>query len=219
MKSNCFHRAASALLTFAALVTTLPAATLVNSFTDIQYWVGTGTQSAALVIDWNNAGVATSFAWGYHWNGAATGEDMLEAIAGFVGTDQVAPVADGTGDKSLTLLTQFFSSVGSNSVYQLSYSVDSATQSHTGFDPDTNSYWAYYVANNTTSLPTWTYSLTEGFAARALADKSWDGWSWSDGSDGTEPSQPFAAAVPEPATVALLGLSALALVLRRRRHA
>ena len=38
------------------------------TFDDIHYWVGEGTNRAAVVIDWN-AGSETSLAWGYRWNG------------------------------------------------------------------------------------------------------------------------------------------------------
>jgi hypothetical protein len=62
------------------------------SLDDIQLWTGSGTNRAALVIDWNSpevfnfttvpAPVATkTMVWGYRFNGAATGTQMLEAIA------------------------------------------------------------------------------------------------------------------------------------------
>ena len=34
---------------------------------DIQYWVGTGSNSAVLVVNWDFAGKA--IVWGYRWNG------------------------------------------------------------------------------------------------------------------------------------------------------
>jgi len=48
---------------------------------DIAYWVGAGTNRAALVVDWNDGIDPVSLAWGFRWNGAATGQDMFEAAA------------------------------------------------------------------------------------------------------------------------------------------
>ena len=48
-------------------------------FADIQYWVGTGTDSAALIV---NFGIPdTAFAWGYLFNGSATVQQMTDALA------------------------------------------------------------------------------------------------------------------------------------------
>jgi hypothetical protein len=58
---------------------------------DIQLWTGSGTNRAALVIEWNspevfnNSTVPTPIAnktmvWGYQFNGAATGTEMLNAV-------------------------------------------------------------------------------------------------------------------------------------------
>lgn len=50
----------------------------VTTFNDIQYWIGEGSNEAVLVIDWSDLSSADeSLAWGYRWNGTATGEDML----------------------------------------------------------------------------------------------------------------------------------------------
>jgi hypothetical protein len=61
------------------------------SFDDIQFWTGSGTNRAALVIEWSTpesfagstvpAPVADkSLVWGYRFNGTATGTQMLTAI-------------------------------------------------------------------------------------------------------------------------------------------
>ena len=61
------------------------------SLDDIQFWAGSGTNRAALVIDWsapelrNNTSVPNpvankSIVWGYRWNGDASARDMLAAI-------------------------------------------------------------------------------------------------------------------------------------------
>lgn len=51
------------------------------SFSDIQYWVGTGSNQAAFVVQWNDSKNPDALVWGFRWDGNATGEDMLKAIA------------------------------------------------------------------------------------------------------------------------------------------
>ncbi|HUC86175.1 MAG TPA: hypothetical protein VL970_13345, partial [Candidatus Acidoferrales bacterium] len=61
------------------------------SLDDIQLWTGSGTNSAALVIEWSVPQSLTyssvpvpvadkTLVWGYHFNGTATGTQMLQAI-------------------------------------------------------------------------------------------------------------------------------------------
>ncbi len=65
------------------------------SLDDIQFWTGTGTNRAALVIEWNTPEtfvgpfasssvpapiVNKTLAWGYRFNSPATGTEMLKAI-------------------------------------------------------------------------------------------------------------------------------------------
>ncbi len=42
------------------------------TFDDIHYWVGGGTNRAAVVLDWNNGQPRSSLAWGIRWDGAST---------------------------------------------------------------------------------------------------------------------------------------------------
>lgn len=49
------------------------------TFDDIHYWIGEGTNRAAVVLDWNNGQPGSSLAWGVRWNGASTN---LTAILG-----------------------------------------------------------------------------------------------------------------------------------------
>ncbi|MGH7939659.1 MAG: hypothetical protein ACREFR_01125 [Limisphaerales bacterium] len=63
------------------------------SLDDIQLWAGSGTNRAALVIEWNAPEVLNQTAvpapianktmvWGYRFNGTATGTQMLDAVLG-----------------------------------------------------------------------------------------------------------------------------------------
>lgn len=55
------------------------------SFNDITYWVGSGTNRCAVVVDFNDGNVPnSSFAWGYRWNGDAP---SVEAILGEIAAD------------------------------------------------------------------------------------------------------------------------------------
>ena len=62
------------------LALTVPAAPLRAEFApdDVHFWIGSGTNTAILVVDWN----PTALAWGYRWNGTAPClTDILETIA------------------------------------------------------------------------------------------------------------------------------------------
>ncbi len=52
------------------------------TFDDIQNWAGSGTNSCAVVVDFNDGGTGNrSFAWGYRWNGDAPNvKAILDAI-------------------------------------------------------------------------------------------------------------------------------------------
>lgn len=75
------------------------------SFDDIQFWIGSGTNRAALVIEWSTPESALysivpapiadkSLVWGYRFNGTATGTQMLQAI--LVADPRLYLVADET---------------------------------------------------------------------------------------------------------------------------
>lgn len=64
-----------------AVAATNPNATTVTeatiAFSDILYWVGEGSNEAVLAVNWAD----TALAWGYRWNGNATVQSMMAAIA------------------------------------------------------------------------------------------------------------------------------------------
>ena len=63
----------------AALAALSPCLAHAFSFDDVHFWVGEGTKRMVVVVDWNEPGETSSFAWGYRWNG----EDppMARAVA------------------------------------------------------------------------------------------------------------------------------------------
>ena len=55
-------------------------ATITFPQSDIQYWVGSGSNSAVVVIAWDDYSTPTALAWGVHWNGTATALDLIDSI-------------------------------------------------------------------------------------------------------------------------------------------
>ena len=70
------------LATAAALSLTVPMSLRGDmTFSDIHYWTGEGTNSAALVIDWTDeARPESALVWGFRWNGD-TGPTVAEMLA------------------------------------------------------------------------------------------------------------------------------------------
>jgi len=68
-------------------------------FDAIQNWAGEGENKAALVIDFQDGLDSRAYVWGYRWNGTASGEDMIRAIA--------------AASKSLTVMVQYTGAMGS----------------------------------------------------------------------------------------------------------
>ena len=68
----------AAAIALGALTTSAHA--VVSSMDDLLFTVGNGANHAALVIDFNDGTTTESFAWGYRWDGVASGADMFLAI-------------------------------------------------------------------------------------------------------------------------------------------
>ncbi|KFF13912.1 secretion protein [Chryseobacterium soli] len=167
------------------------------TFADVQYWVGTGTNEAAFVVQWNDGKNPDALVWGFRWNGNATGEDMLKAIA----------KADHRFFSLLYQGTQFGSAIGglgfdlnganSNALYKNGnvtypfYPVDGIVNT-SAYDFDqytaadaadhwssgwaTNGYWSYWVKDPTDA--DFGYSGV-GATTRALVNGSWDVWNFN----------------------------------------
>lgn len=177
-------------------------------FSDIQFWAGTGANSSALVVDWNDGKAAESLAWGFNWDGSATGIDLLNAIDAADARLSIEIISFSFGD----------------AVRGFAYDADldglyTGANDHfaAGFGLPGEGFWAYHLGGPTATDPTWTGSGV-GASDRDLVNQSWDGWTWTpEGASIASPGTPTAAPVPEPATLAVLGLGALSLLRRRKR--
>ena len=217
------------------LITVWPAAASasVMDFDDLVIWAGTGSNEAAMVVDWRDGQPA--LAWGYRWDGAATGEDMFRAIAAadddFYGSindtfafgnfiNGIGYDRDGDGFDVTPALSFNADGLhfGASAVDVVS---DDADDSYRG-SSSTFEFWEYFVSvGNPYDGGSWS-SAAVGFSDRNLTDGDWDAWVFP-GFVGNLPSDtPLAAggttAVPEPSTWAAFAVLSFGYVVRRLRR-
>ncbi len=202
-------------------------------FDDIEFWVGSGSQQAAIVVDWTSTADANDpvLAWGFRFDGAATGEDMYLAIAaadpdfytkfGFSSFGNVAfgfgYDLDGDGF-GISDGTAFVDGIGPGTTTTADGATATDLDDVYGEGWNT-AFWGYYVGtDNPYGGGSWGFAST-GAGGRALSDGDWDGWSYAPGFSGSEPGVPVSATIPEPGTMALLALAGAGLLTRRRRAA
>ena len=217
------------------------------TFDTIDTWVGTGDNKAALVIDWNDGnnptlpgGDSQSLIWGYRWTGDATGEDMLRAVANnasltakiteefpsgsaVLGLGHDAngngtfSITDGTNTDSFTGVLISTSSEGDGHT-----AVESGDRYEEGWN---TAYWGYSVNSlddlggpeNPYKEGQWRAPINSegvylGISDRTLQDGSWDGFSFAPNFNTSNPS------VPEPASMALVGIGGALMFARPRRR-
>ncbi|MEG0925785.1 DUF5074 domain-containing protein [Chryseobacterium sp.] len=166
------------------------------SFSDVQYWVGTGSNQAAFVVQWNDSKNPDALVWGFKWDGNATGEDMLKAIAKadhrfytllYQGTQFGTAIGgigfDLNGQNSRALIKN------NNTTYPL-YPLDGIVNT-TAYDFDDyiaqdtgdhwnsgwyNGFWSYWVKDPTDA--DFGFSGV-GATSRVLQNGSWDVWNYS----------------------------------------
>jgi hypothetical protein len=163
------------------------------NFDDIEFWVGSGINRAAVAIDWiENDVKLPALVWGFRWDGAAHGDDMLLAV--LVADDRLFAKLGGTLANPV-------------SVYGLGYDtdddgvfgVDDGTQFNaqgiaitsesdlgTATDPGDDyaegwftGFWHYGIAaSNPYDGGMWT-DTPLGMAVQPLADGAWNSWTFS----------------------------------------
>lgn len=99
------------------------AKTITFPASDIQFWTGTGTNQAVVIVGWddNTAGTNFALAWGVRWNGSATAQNMLDTIMAYD--------------------SRFSYSISGSFVSNVSYN------DGTLISGSSNSYWCYNVNN------------------------------------------------------------------------
>jgi hypothetical protein len=163
------------------------------SFNDIEFWVGSGPNRAALVIDWDeDSHDPPALAWGYRWDGVARGSDMLQAIVAAdprlfakLGRSRSNPDIvfglgyDANGDGQFAIDDgTVFDDAG------IAYTAD-PTDGVVTADPDDfyaegwlAGFWHYGVSSaNPFDGGIWADSLL-GMSSRTLADGAWDSWAF-----------------------------------------
>ena len=223
-------KAAASLAALMLGVGSTASATVIATTADLDFVVGKGSNLSALIFDFNQ-GPESSFAWGYRYDGSASGQDLLAAVS--------------AADPNLSIdSTSFVTSVQYfNGTTTFSADADFGAGSVS---------WGYYLAggfagddmlnNGAMDTPTpilgggvelpsvFTISPSGasadsfGDSGRLLEDGSWDAWSFGPFDPDTFAHQtpptasPLAAtAVPEPSVTGILALSCLLVGLRRRR--
>lgn len=184
------------------------------NFSDIQYWVGTGTNEAAFVVQWNDGKNPDALVWGFRWNGTATGEDMLKAIAGadhrffsllYQGTQFGTAIGglgfnlNGTGTNALykngNTTYPYYPAAGI--VNTTSYDFDAYTSAdvadHWQAGWATNGYWSYWVKDPTDQ--DFGYSGI-GATGRTLVNGSFDVWNYNPSFNSEPIASTFTAVSP-----------------------
>ncbi|ASK31591.1 secretion protein [Chryseobacterium sp. T16E-39] len=173
--------------------------TNVTDFSDIQYWVGTGSKKAAFVVQWNDGKNPDALVWGFKWDGNATGEDMLKAIAkadhrfysllyqgttfgtaiGGLGFDLNGQGTNGLYKSGNTTYPLYpLNGIVNTTAYDFDdYAAIDAANDHwkSGW---TTGYWSYWVKNPADAA--FGYSSL-GASSRVLENNSWDLWNFYPG--------------------------------------
>jgi hypothetical protein len=163
------------------------------TFNDVEFWVGSGANQAAMAIDWADDSTALpALVWGYRWDGPATGADMLKAIVtederlfAKLGGSLANPIAvyglgydaDNDGQFGVDDGTMFDEAgIALSGPADLAVATDADDYYAEGWF---TGFWHYGIASaNPYEGSTW-LNTTNGMANRELADGAWDSWTFS----------------------------------------
>lgn len=186
----------------------------VQTLDEVQFWVGEGSNCAAMIVDWSQGPFNDdSLAWGYRWSGEATGADMFFDVLA-ADSRLRAKVSAPNGPDEYVALYGVGYDWNADGLFELTdgtafnaagfavtdpadgaESADSADRYAEGWF---TGVWNYGVASASPFAGggAWQASMG-GMSSRALVDGTWHGWTFA----GTfhsiaVASQPHAAPVP-----------------------
>ncbi|MBB4035639.1 hypothetical protein GGR21_001532 [Dysgonomonas hofstadii] len=183
---------------------------------DIQFWAGTGTNKAALIIEWHDGKSPDALVWGYKWNGDAYGIDMIREIV--KADPRMIFLTHMTGSMGYTI-AGFGYNINKTGSHYLIYNNETSNPKYPvdgivytdAYNYDDwaysdsaghwcagwyNGYWSYWTKDLLTA--TWEYS-SWGASNRKLINGSWNGWSFLDDMsqwEGNQLGSKFSAALP-----------------------
>ena len=182
-----------ALLCFCTISSATESSTF--GFDDIKFWVGEGSNRAMLVIEWSAAPPLkkTTLGWGYRWDGEATGEEMLKAVAK---ADERLFVKFQSWSIGTTVYGMGYDLDGDGFTYVPATTNDSGGSNEDGHAGDADDlyaegwyksdFWAYFVGE---TLAEWVFANT-GMKERVLQNGYCDGWKPNQlGEDGGLPNE------------------------------
>jgi len=165
---------------------------------DIVYWVGTGSNKAAFVVQWNDAKNQDALVWGFKWDGNTTGEDMLKAIAkadkrfysllyysgpslgtaiGGIGFDLDGQRTVGLYNNGNTTYPLYpLNGVVNTSAYDFDNYTAIDANDHWSAGWASKGYWSYWVKDPADA--DFGYSGL-GASSRTLENGSWDVWNFN----------------------------------------
>lgn len=202
----------------------------VNGLSDLILWAGAGENEAGFVLQFSEAQSPAAVAWGYRWDGSATVEDMLFAIAGTTTITNGSSPPPGL-DGRLAVVAQFFSfgESGGNFINSISYDQvglpapwsQAGRQIVDDFE-ETGTYPVFYFeadAGGSFGSPTMEFAVANvGISDLSLVPGGWYGFVQGFGDPTFSFTQPVSA-VPEPGTWALAaGAAAAAAAAARLRR-
>ena len=207
----------------------------VTTFSDIDTWIGLGSQEAALVLDWNDGKEPVIL--GYRFDGTKSGQDMFRDIAlaqadlfARVGPDGAFGrplygigydrdgdgfgISDNLGDESAIFAGTSYAETGVPDEFDTAAAANDPDDSYregwfTGF-------WSYWNSSGKATNQGW-LSPPLGANERVLSDGDWDGLSFDPGFTFTDPPA-VTLTVPEPSSVWALVIAGGMFASRRRRR-
>lgn len=145
-------------MAFAVQVCVVVSSASAFTFDDIHYWIGDGTNRAAVIIDWNNAKPNSSIVYGVRWDGPSTNvARLLRVLANEDGRLHAALSSESWG----TWVLGFAYDVdGDGGFFDMNRGAATDSDDLIGVDDFSSSYYWTVVrtkASTITPSTTWTY--------------------------------------------------------------